>query len=31
MKTVTVRCTACGERSQVSIEKVDAPESEAVA
>ena len=30
-KTVTVRCNACGERSQVPIDKVDTGESEAVA
>ena len=31
MKTVTVRCSACGERSQVSVEKADTGEREAVA
>jgi hypothetical protein len=31
MKTVTVRCNACGARSQMPIEKVDTGESKAVA
>lgn len=31
MKTVTVRCNACGERSQLPIEKEDTRGSKAVA